>query len=64
MTHRTAMIDAIAKLGDITSEQAEKDLAVFIKVKAIKVTAHDGYIVTWGGYMDRDVIRRALQTAA
>lgn len=64
MAHKQSIIEAIAQLGDITVEEAGRVLAVFVKVRAVTVSARDGFQVTWGGYMDRDVIRRALEQAA
>lgn len=63
MTTKQHMIDAIASQGAITADAAAKVLAVFIRVKAVKVTAHEGFTVTHGGFMDRTVILRALSQA-
>ena len=63
MTTKQQMIEAIATQGAITAEASAKVLAVFIKVKAVKVTAHEGFAVTHGGFMDRAVILRALSQA-
>ena len=63
MTTKQHMIEAIAEHGAISSAQAEKVLSVFIKVKAVKFGAHDGFMVTHGAFMDREVIRRALSQA-
>lgn len=60
MTTKQHMIEAIATAGAISVDQAEQVLAVFIKVKAVKFGAHDGFTVTHGAFMDREVIRRAL----
>jgi len=60
MSTKQNMIEAIAHQGGITVEKAVKVLAVFVKAKAVKITAHDGYTVTHGAFMDRAVILRAL----
>jgi nucleoid DNA-binding protein len=60
MTTKQNMIDAIARQGRITTDQAAKVLAVYVNVKAIKYGVHDGYTIKHGAFMDRDVILRAL----
>lgn len=62
MGQKQALIEAIAFQGDISTEDAGSVFDLFVKVKAIKFrNAHDGYEITWGGYMDREVIQRARQ---
>lgn len=63
MTSKQAMIDAIAAQGAVSADDAAKVLAVFLKVRAVKFTAHEGFMVTHGAFMDRTVIRRALSQA-
>lgn len=63
MTTKQNMIEAIATNGEITVAQAEKVLSVFVKVKAVKFGAHDGFWLTHGAFLDRAVIRRALSQA-
>lgn len=59
MSHRQQLIDAIAKLGDLSAQDAEKAFKNLLIVRGIVFNAHDGYTVTFGGYMDREVLRRA-----
>lgn len=58
--HRNDMLDAIAKTGKTTQQQAEKILAYYMKIKAVTVTPHEGFQVKHGAFFDRVVIERAL----
>lgn len=64
MATKQAMIEAIAKQGRIDQERASKVLDIYKKLKAITFGAHDGYQITHGAFLDRDVILRALSEAA
>lgn len=54
------MIESIMNLGGLSSAQAERAFSKLIEVKALKAE-FDGssYKITHGGFMDRDVLRRA-----
>lgn len=56
MAHKTAMIEAISTAG---SEYPEKVFDYYIAEKIIKFTAHGGFKLTHGAFLDADVIARA-----
>lgn len=58
-------IDNIARAGGISKVAAAKVLAVYRRHRVVKMNAVSGEItVKHGGFMDRDVILRALAEAA
>jgi hypothetical protein len=62
MSSKPAMIDAIAHNGQITQDQAAQVFDLYRKEKIVKFNAHDGYSVTHGAFLDRDVITRAVNS--
>ena len=56
MTHKTEMIDAINRAG---SEFPELVFEYYLAEKIIKVSAHDGFSLAHGVFLDADVIARA-----
>ena len=57
--HKQELIQAIGELGALSEQEAEQAFKNLLIVKGIVFDAHDGYRITFGGYMDRDVLRRA-----
>jgi len=54
-------ISSLIEQFEITTEEAEKVLRVFIKAKAVKLQAGMGrYNLTHGAYWESDVIQNAL----
>ena len=55
-------INTLMRMGDISKPEAEKVYLTYKKLNVIKTDAVNGVIqVKHGGYLDRDVIRRALE---
>ena len=55
-------IEVLMKQGGISKVEAEKVYQTYRKMKIVKMDAVNGRIdVKHGGFLDRDVIRRALQ---
>lgn len=63
MADRASMVQAIADLGQLSSQDAERVLAYYQKIRVVKFSVHDGYAVTWGGFLDKDVLQRAAESA-
>jgi len=59
MTDRQTMIDAIAKHAELSAQDAEKAFRSLMVVGGIEYDDQDGYTVTFYGYMNREVLRRA-----
>lgn len=54
-------IEVLMKFGEITKAQAEKVLALYRKLKIVKMDAVNGVLsVKHGGYLDKSVIANAL----
>ena len=62
MNAKQALIEAFQRQANITSAQAETVFAVYKKVKALKFSVR-GIELTHGGFMDKEVILRALAQA-
>ena len=60
MTHKSAFIEAIQSKARLTPAQAESVFAVYRRVNALKFTAHKGFYLAHGSFLDRPVILRAL----
>ena len=63
MTQIESIIESMREIAGINTEQAYQVLAIYKEAKAYKVTAHDGIRFAHGGFMDREVILRALAQA-
>ena len=56
-------VKCLMMFGGITSDQAEHVLRLYIALKMVKLDAVGGrYTVKHGGYFDKDVIGRAVDT--
>lgn len=56
-------LEALMNLGKISRTDAEKVMDVYWKHKAIKRNGPDNIKVVHGGFLDKEVIRRALDEA-
>jgi hypothetical protein len=63
MSDRESIVQAIADLGQLSSQDAERVLVYYQQIRVIKFSAHDGFAVSWGGFLDKDVLQRAAQSA-
>ena len=62
MNAKQALIEAFQRQANITNAQAEAVFAVYTKVKALKFNVR-GIELAHGGFMDKEVILRALAQA-
>ena len=63
MSDRASMLQAIADLGQLSSQDAERVLEYYRQIRVMKFSVHDGYSVSWGGFLDKDVLQRAAENA-
>ncbi len=63
MSTKAALIEVICANAGITAKDAEKVIRVYRSLRVIKSNAHDGMWVVHGGFLDAEVIRRALAQA-
>ena len=60
MATREAMIEAISKMAGLPRQESEKAFQTLVSIRGIVLNPSHGYEVTYGGYMDREVLRRAV----
>ena len=61
MNTRDNAIEAIARMGDVTSEQAARVYEIYRKAKILIVRNNGGWTVTHGAYLDRSSIRHVVR---
>jgi len=64
MSTRDDAIEAIARMGDVTQEQATRVYEIYRKAKVLKVRVNGGWTVTHGAYLDRSSIQHIARGIA
>ena len=63
MTTRNDLIEFITCETGMTDGEAELVIDSYVSQRIIKISAHDGYRVSHGAFLEPDVLRMALDNA-
>ena len=64
MSTRDGAIEAIARMGDVTQEQAARVYEIYRNAKILKVRPNGGWTVTHGAYLDKSSIQHVARGIA